>query len=269
LIPLKSLLDAGRYFLEKQQRSVGVSEKELIHIAVKSLGLDELSEFIPEKKIIEYLLNEEKQDKLVNLSLQEFANETASESPAPGGGSIAAYMGSLGISLATMVANLSAHKRAWDDRWKEFSAWAEKGQKIKDELLYLVDEDTNAFNKIMEAFSLPKSSEQEVKFRSEAIQNATKYATEVPLKTMILAYSSFPIIKAMAEIGNPNSISDAGVGALCARSAVIGAYMNVRINAAELKDEAFKKEILAKAEKIKNEAIKEEEAILKIVYAVI
>ncbi len=269
LIPLKSLLDAGRHFLEKQQRSVGVSEKELIHIAVKSLGLDELSEFIPEKKIIEYLLNEEKQDKLVNLSLQEFANETASESPAPGGGSIAAYIGSLGISLATMVANLSAHKKGWDKRWKEFSAWAEKGQKIKDELLYLVDEDTNAFNKIMEAFSLPKSSEQEVKFRSEAIQNATKYATEVPLKTMILAYSSFPIIKAMAEIGNPNSISDAGVGALCARSAVIGAYMNVRINAAELKDEVFKKEILAKAEKIKNDAIKEEEAILKIVYAVI
>ena len=269
LIPLKSLLDAGRHFLEKQQRSVGVSEKELIHLAVKSLGLDELSEFIPEKKIIEYLLNEEKQDKLVNLSLQAFANETASESPAPGGGSIAAYMGSLGISLATMVANLSAHKKGWDKRWKEFSAWAEKGQKIKDELLYLVDEDTNAFNKIMEAFSLPKSSEQEVKTRSEAIQNATKYATEVPLKTMILAYSSFPIIKAMAEIGNPNSISDAGVGALCARSAVIGAYMNVRINAAELKDEAFKKEILAKAEKIKNDAIKEEEAILKIVYAVI
>jgi glutamate formiminotransferase/formiminotetrahydrofolate cyclodeaminase len=269
LIPLKSLLDAGRYFLEKQQRSVGVSEKEIIHIAVKSLGLDELSEFIPEKKIIEYLLNEEKQDKLVNLSLQEFANETASESPAPGGGSIAAYMGSLGISLATMVANLSAHKKGWDKRWKEFSAWAEKGQNIKDELLYLVDEDTNAFNKIMEAFSLPKSSEQEVKTRSEAIQNATKFATEVPLKTMILAYSSFPIIKAMAEIGNPNSISDAGVGALCARSAVIGAYMNVRINAAELKDEAFKKEILAKAEKIKNDAIKEEEAILKIVYAVI
>lgn len=269
LIPLKSLLDAGRFFLEKQQRSVGVSEKELIHIAVKSLGLDELSEFIPEKKIIEYLLNEEKQDKLVNLSLQAFANETASESPAPGGGSIAAYMGSLGISLATMVANLSAHKKGWDKRWKEFSAWAEKGQKIKDELLYLVDEDTNAFNKIMEAFSLPKSSEQEVKFRYEAIQNATKYATEVPLKTMILAYSSFPIIKAMAEIGNPNSISDAGVGALCARSAVIGAYMNVRINAAELKDEAFKKEILGKAEKIKNDAIKEEEAILKIVYAAI
>lgn len=269
LIPLKSLLDAGRYFLEKQQRSVGLSEKEIIHIAVKSLGLDELSEFIPEQKIIEYLLNEEKQDKLINLSLQAFANETASESPAPGGGSIAAYMGSLGISLATMVANLSAHKKGWDDRWKEFSAWAKKGQKIKDELLYLVDEDTNAFNKIMEAFSLPKSSEQEVKTRSEAIQNATKYATEVPLKTMILAYSSFPIIKAMAEIGNPNSISDAGVGALCARSAVIGAYMNVRINAAELKDEAFKKEILAKAEKIKNDAIKEEEAILKIVYAVI
>lgn len=269
LIPLKSLLDAGRFFLEKQQRSVGVSEKELIHIAVKSLGLDELSEFIPEKKIIEYLLNEKKQDKLVNLSLQAFANETASESPAPGGGSIAAYMGSLGISLATMVANLSAHKKGWDKRWKEFSAWAEKGQKIKDELLYLVDEDTNAFNKIMEAFSLPKSSDKEVKIRSEAIQNATKYATEVPLKTMILAFSSFPIIKAMAEIGNPNSISDAGVGALCARSAVIGAYMNVRINAAELKDEAFKKEILGKAEKIKNDAIKEEEAILKIVYAVI
>ena len=269
LIPLKSLLDAGRYFLEKQQRSVGVSEKEIIHIAVKSLGLDELSEFIPEKKIIEYLLNEEKQDKLVNLSLQAFADETASESPAPGGGSIAAYMGSLGISLATMVANLSAHKKGWDKQWKEFSTWAEKGQKIKDELLYLVDEDTNAFNKIMEAFSLPKSSDKEVKMRSEAIQNATKYATEVPLKTMILAYSSFPIIKAMAEIGNPNSISDAGVGALCARSAIIGAYMNVRINAAELKDEAFKKEILAKAEKIKNDANKEEDAILKIIYKTI
>ena len=269
LIPLKSLLDAGRYFLEKQQRSIGVSEKELIHIAVKSLGLDELSEFEPEKKIIEYLLNEDKQDKLVNLSLQAFANETASESPAPGGGSIAAYMGSLGISLATMVANLSAHKRDWDQRWKEFSDWAEKGQKIKDELLSLVDEDTNAFNKIMEAFSLPKSSDKEAKTRSEAIQNATKYATEVPLKTMILAYSSLPIIKAMAEIGNPNSISDAGVGALCARSAVIGAYMNVRINAAELKDEVFKKEILAKAEKIKNDSIKEEEAILKIIYKTI
>jgi glutamate formiminotransferase / formiminotetrahydrofolate cyclodeaminase len=269
LIPLKSLLDAGRYFLEKQQRSIGVSEKELIHIAVKSLGLDELSEFEPEKKIIEYLLNEDKQDKLVNLSLQAFANETASESPAPGGGSIAAYMGSLGISLATMVANLSAHKRDWDQRWKEFSDWAEKGQKIKDELLSLVDEDTNAFNKIMEAFSLPKSSDKEAKIRSEAIQNATKYATEVPLKTMILAYSSFPIIKAMAEIGNPNSISDTGVGALCARSAVIGAYMNVRINAAELKDESFKKEILGKAEKIKNDAIQEEEAILKIIYKTI
>ena len=178
-------------------------------------------------------------------------------------------MGSLGISLATMVANLSAHKRGWDQRWKEFSDWAEKGQKIKDELLSLVDEDTNAFNKIMEAFSLPKSSDKEAKIRSEAIQNATKYATEVPLKTMILAYSSFPIIKAMAEIGNPNSISDAGVGALCARSAVIGAYMNVRINAAELKDEVFKKEILAKAEKIKNDSIKEEEAILKIIYKTI
>ena len=266
LIPLKSLLDAGRYFLEKQQRSIGVSEKELIHIAVKSLGLDELSEFEPEKKIIEYLLNEDKQDKLVNLSLQAFANETASESPAPGGGSIAAYMGSLGISLATMVANLSAHKRGWDQRWKEFSDWAEKGQKIKDELLSLVDEDTNAFNKIMEAFLLPESSDKEAKTRSEAIQNATKYATEVPLKTIILAYSSLPIIKAMAEIGNPNSISDAGVGALCARSAVIGAYMNVRINAAELKDESFKKEILGKAEKIKNDAIQEEEAILKIIY---
>ena len=269
LIPLKSLLDAGRYFLEKQQRSIGVSEKELIHIAVKSLGLDELSEFKPEKKIIEYLLSNDEQDKLVSLTLREFANETASESPAPGGGSIAAYMGSLGISLATMVANLSAHKRGWDQRWKEFSDWAEKGQKIKDELLSLVDEDTNAFNKIMEAFSLPKSSDKEAKIRSEAIQNATKYATEVPLKTMILAYSSFPIIKAMAEIGNPNSISDAGVGALCARSAVIGAYMNVRINAAELKDESFKKEILGKAEKIKNDAIQEEEAILKIIYKTI
>lgn len=269
LIPLKSMLDAGKYFLSKQQRSIGVSEAELIHIAVKSLGLDELSEFDPQKKIIEYLLNDDNQCRLVGLSLKDFANETASESPAPGGGSIAAYMGSLGISLATMVANLSAHKKGWDKQWKEFSAWAEKGQKLKDELLKLVDEDTNAFNKIMEAFALSKSTEEESKHRNNAIQLATKYAIEVPLKTMILAYSSFEIIKKMAEIGNPNSISDAGVGALCARSAVIGAYMNVRINAAELKDEAFKKEILAKAEKIKNDAIKEEEAILKIVYAVI
>ncbi len=269
LIPLKSMLDAGKYFLGKQKRSLGISEAELIHIAVKSLGLDELSEFDPQKKIIEYLLNDQNQSKLVSLSLKDFANETASESPAPGGGSIAAYIGSLGISLATMVANLSAHKKGWDDRWEEFSAWAEKGQKIKDELLKLVDEDTNAFNKIMDAFSLPKSTEEEIKLRNNAIQLATKYATEVPLQTMILAYSSFEVIRKMAEIGNPNSISDAGVGALCARSAVIGAYMNVRINAAELKDEAFKKEILAKAENIKNEAEKAEEAVLKIIYATI
>jgi glutamate formiminotransferase/formiminotetrahydrofolate cyclodeaminase len=217
LIPLKAMLEAGKYFLRKQQRSVGVSEEELIKIAVKSLGLDDLKPFNPEERIIEYVLRKEDQKKkLVDLTCTGFANETASESPAPGGGSISAYLGTLGVSLATMVANLSSHKAGWDERWEEFSNWAEKGQKLKDELLFLVDEDTNAFNKIMDAFGLPKGNDTEKTARTKAIQEATKFATEVPFKTMEKAFESMEIIKAMAEVGNPNSVTDAGVGALCA-----------------------------------------------------
>ena len=221
LIPLQSMLDAAKYFLKKQQRSIGISEKELIKIAVKSLGLDDLAPFKPEERIIEYLLNTDSSAKLVKMNLIDFVEETASESPAPGGGSISAYVGTLGISLGTMVANLSSHKKGWDARWEEFSEWAEKGQKIKNELLKLVDEDTNAFNKIMTAFGLPKSTADEKKERDKAIQTATKYATEIPFQVMKLSYDSMEIIKAMVEKGNPNSITDAGVGALCARSAVI------------------------------------------------
>ena len=265
VIPKKSLIDAGKYFLNKQQRSIGVSEEELIKIAVKSLGLDELSPFEPKKKIIEYLLESESGKKLVQLDLREFANETASESPAPGGGSISAYMGALGASLGTMVANLSSHKRGWDDRWKEFSEWADKGQQIKDELLKAVDEDTEAFNQIMTAFSLPKNSDDEKKIRSEAIQNATKTAMEVPFRVMQLSASAFPLLKAMVESGNPNSISDAGVGALAIRSAVLGSYLNVKINSSGLKDVAFKEDILKKADLIKNETIKMESEIISMV----
>ena len=265
VIPKKSLIDAGKYFLNKQQRSIGVSEEELIKIAVKSLGLDELSPFEPKKKIIEYLLESESGKKLVQLDLREFANETASESPAPGGGSISAYMGALGASLGTMVANLSSHKRGWDDRWKEFSEWADKGQQIKDELLKAVDEDTEAFNQIMTAFSLPKNSDDEKKIRSEAIQNATKSAMEVPFRVMQLSASAFPLLKAMVESGNPNSISDAGVGALAIRSAVLGSYLNVKINSSGLKDVAFKEDILKKADLIKNETIKMESEIISLV----
>ena len=265
VIPKKSLVDAGKYFLNKQQRSIGVSEEELIKIAVKSLGLDELSPFEPKKKIIEYLLESESGKKLVQLDLREFANETASESPAPGGGSISAYMGALGASLGTMVANLSSHKRGWDNRWKEFSKWADKGQQIKDELLKAVDEDTEAFNQIMTAFSLPKNSDDEKKIRSEAIQNATKSAMEVPFRVMQLSASAFPLLKAMVESGNPNSISDAGVGALAIRSAVLGSYLNVKINSSGLKDVAFKEDILKKADLIKNETIKMESEIISMV----
>jgi glutamate formiminotransferase/formiminotetrahydrofolate cyclodeaminase len=265
LIPLKSLLDAGIYFLKKQQRSIGVSESELIKIAVKSMGLDELAPFKPEERIIEYLLKDLADSKLINMNLAAFADETASESPAPGGGSISAYVGSLGISLATMVANLSSHKKGWDERWEEFSVWAEKGQKIKNELLRLVDADTAAFNKIMTAFSLPKGTDEEKKLRTDAIQSATKFAIEVPFKVMQLSYESLEIIKAMAEIGNPNSVSDAGVGALCARSAVMGAFMNVRINASGYNDKTFVNDILAKGKEIEQKTIATETAILKIV----
>ncbi len=265
LIPLKSLTDAGKYFLRKQKRSVGVSEHELIRIAVKSLGLDELSPFKPEERIIEYQLKEKSGSRLVNMTLTSFADETASESPAPGGGSIAAYIGSLGVSLGTMVANLSSHKPGWDERWEEFSKWAEQGQQIKDDLLKLVDEDTNAFNKIMGAFGLPKASDEEKKMRTEAIQSATKYATEVPFKVMELSLSSFQVIAAMAENGNPNSVSDAGVGALCARSAVMGAFLNVKINAAGLNDKNFVENILQRGQEIQDKATMFEQNILGVV----
>ena len=265
LIPLNSLLDAGKYFLRKQKRSVGVSEKELIKIAVKSLGLDELSPFKPEERIIEYVLSESSGKKLIGMNLTEFADETASESPAPGGGSISAYVGSLGISLATMVANLSSHKRGWDERWEEFSNWAEKGQNIKDQLLKLVDEDTKAFNKIMDAFGLPKGTDEEKKERTKAIQSATKNAIEVPFQVMQLSLKSMETIKAMAEIGNPNSVTDAGVGALCARTAVIGAFMNVKINASGYSDKAYVSEILSKGNSIQAEAIRLEAEIIALV----
>jgi len=268
LIPLKAMLDAGKYFLKKQQRSVGVSQDELIKIAVKSLGLDDLKPFNPKEKIIEFVLEDKeafKPKKLVDMTCTGFADETASESPAPGGGSISAYMGALGASLATMVANLSSHKPGWDERWEEFSNWAEKGQTLKDELLSLVDEDTNAFNKIMNAFGLPKNSDQEKAARDHAIQEATRYATEVPYKTMEKALASFEVIKAMVETGNPNSVTDAGVGALCARSAVMGAFLNVKINASGLKDKEFAAEIIQKAEAIEQQAKTLEEEIIKAV----
>jgi glutamate formiminotransferase/formiminotetrahydrofolate cyclodeaminase len=268
LVPKRAIIDAGKHYLVKQQRSVGISEAEIIKIAIKSMGLDDLKPFIPEEKIIEYVLEaENKSKKLIDMSCTAFANETASESPAPGGGSISAYMGALGASLATMVANLSSHKAGWDDRWEEFSIWAEKGQKIKDELLFLVDEDTNAFNKIMDAFGLSKSTDAEKAARTAAIQEATKYATEVPFRTMERVFDSFELIKAMAEIGNPNSVTDAGVGALCARSAVMGAYLNVKINASGLKDKAYVENILAKGAEIEAKAKQLESEIMDIVNA--
>ncbi len=265
LVPKQAILDAGKYFLRKQQRSVGISEAEIIKIAVKSMGLDELKAFKPEEKIIEYLLDADSQQPLLDMDLTAFANETASESPAPGGGSIAAYMGALGISLATMVANLSSHKRGWDERWNEFSEWAEKGQYYKDQLLAMVDEDTNAFNKIMDAFGLPKNSDDEKAARLQAIQDATKNAIEIPFKVMELSYGSMQVIKAMAEIGNPNSISDAGVGALAARSAVMGAYLNVKINTADLTDRAYAGQVIAKGKEIEENTQKLENEILQIV----
>lgn len=265
LVPLKAMLDAGKYFLKKQERSVGVSEDELIKIAVKSLGLDDLKPFNPKEKIIEYVMADEACKKLIDMNLTAFADETASESPAPGGGSISAYVAALGVSLATMVANLSSHKRGWDEKWEFFSNWAEKGQALKNQLLALVDEDTQAFNKIMDAFGLPKSNDEEKKARTQAIQDATKYAIEVPFKVMNLAFESFEIIKEMVESGNPNSVTDAGVGALCARAAVIGAHLNVKINAAGLDDKAFVEEIFSKSAEIEKKAIEMEAEILKMV----
>ncbi len=265
LVPLKAITDAGKFFLEKQNRSSGVSEKELVRIAIKSLGLDELSPFNPNERIIEYLLKEKNDDRLVSMTVADFTDETASESPAPGGGTISAVVGAMGIALGTMVANLSSHKKGWDERWKEFSDWADKGQAIKKQLLHLADEDTRAFNRIMDGFGMPKGTDSEKKIRSEAIEAATRYAIEVPLQVMKLSLESMEIIKAMAENGNPNSVSDAGVGILCARTAVIGAYLNVKINAGGLKDETFRNNVLKTAGEMRLSAIKNEEEILKIV----
>ena len=265
LIPLKAMLDAGKYFLRKQKRSTGVSEKELIKIAVKSMGLDELYPFKAEEKIIEYMLHEKTGSRLVNMKLNDFADETASESPAPGGGSIAAYVGALGVSLGTMVANLSSHKKGWDERWEDFGNWAEKGQQYKDELLKLVDADTKAFNQIMAAMSLPKATDEGKALRRQAIGAATRFAIEIPLKVMQVSYDSMEVIKAMAETGNPNSVSDAGVGALCARSAVMGAFMNVRINAAGYDDKTFVSDVVSRGKEIENKTIALEKEILKVV----
>jgi len=265
LVPLSAMLEAGRYFLEKQKLSIGVSDDELIHMAIKSMGLDELGPFDPQQRIIEYCLEQASSNPLVKMSLNSFSAETASESPAPGGGSISAYVGALGISLGTMVANLSSSKKGWEDRWEEFSNWAVKGQKLRKELLALVDEDTRSFNAIMDAFQLPKGNEAEVAARKNAIQAATKYAIEVPFKVMQLSLESMEIIKAMAEKGNPNSVSDAGVGALCARTAVSGAFLNVRINGATYNDKKFVDEMVAKGSEIEKKALELEAEVIKIV----
>lgn len=252
LIPKSCLIDAGRYFLAKQQRSAGISEEAIINIAIKSMGLDDLKEFNPREKVIEYILEDAKPrgKRLVDMTLTEFAEETASESPAPGGGSIAAYMGALGAALSTMVANLSAHKPGWDDRWKEFSDYAERGHALMTKLLALVDEDTAAFNKIMAVFSMPKSTPEEKAARAEALETATLYATEVPLRTMEASYDVFDYAEAMAREGNPASVSDAAVGALAARAAVVGALLNVRINAAGLKNRENAEKLLTRADEI-------------------
>lgn len=265
MVPLKVMLDAGKFFLEKQERSLGISEEEIIKIAVKSLGLDELSPFDPNKKIIEYSLRKQGDNPLVSMNLSQFARETASESVAPGGGSVSAYVGALGASLGTMVANLSSHKRGWDDQWAYFSEWAEKGQQLMDKLLFLVDEDTRSFEAILESFRLPKGTEQEKAMRSKAIQDATKYAIQVPFQVMETAFACFPLIEAMTEKGNPNSISDAGVGALCCRAAIRGAWLNVQINAGGLKDKEFLQGILSEAENIATRSEKLESDILKMV----
>ncbi len=269
LVPKRVLMEAGRFYLEKQERSLGIPEEETMKIAVKSMSLDDLKPFDPHEKVIEYLMEDPAEaavrERLVRMSLKGFATETASESPAPGGGSISAYMGALGAALGTMVANLSAHKRGWDDRWKEFSDWAVKGQAVMDELVALVDEDTAAFDRIMAAFGLPKGTDEEKAARAEAIEKATLYATQVPLRTMKASYKAFEVIRAMAQTGNPNSVSDAGVGALAARSAVLGAQLNVKINAASLADKAKAAELTAEAAEIAAKAVTEEKEILDIV----
>ena len=265
LIPLQAMRDAGKYFLRKQKRSTGLDDKELLKIAIKSMGLDDLKPFDPKANIIEYLIEDGDGNNLVDMDLTAFADETASESPAPGGGSIAAYVGSLGVSLGTMVANLSSHKRGWDDRWEEYSDWAEKGQALKDELLFLVDEDTRAFNRIMEGFGLPKGTEDEKAARHKSIQEASRYAMEIPFRVMEKSLASMEVMKAMAEFGLEASVSDAGVGALCARTAVMGAFLNVKINADGVDDKDFVNDLLGKGTAIEQKALKTEEAILGMV----
>lgn len=262
LIPLQAMLDAGDFFLKKQQRSLGISEAEKIKIAVKSLGLDDLKQFHPKEKIIEYVMDDSSNQRLVDLTVSNFAEETAGESMAPGGGSIAAYVGALGVSLGTMVANLSAHKRGWDERWEEFSQWAVKGQAYKNKLLFLVDEDTNSFNKIIDGFRMPKGTDEEKELRKQAIEDATKYATEIPFQVMETAYNSMEVMQAMLKDGLQNSLSDAGVGILCAKTAVTGAYFNVRINAKDIKDRNFAENIIERAEKIHQLTIEIEKEVI-------
>lgn len=264
LVPKKVLIDAAKYYLAKQHRSLGIDEKEMVKIAVKSMGLDDLKPFNAEEKVIEYLL--EKEDttpKLVDMTCTGFANETAAESPAPGGGSISAYMGALGAALGTMVANLSSHKPGWDAQWNYFSQWAEKGQAVKDQLLALVDEDTNAFNVIMNAFGMPKGTAEEKAARKQAIQDATKYATEVPMRTVETSFKVFEICEAMIKKGNPASVSDAGVGVLCARAAIHGAYLNVKINASSLEDKEYAEMMINKAHEYVVKADRIEKSLLK------
>ena len=268
LVPKSALVDAGRHFLRKQNRSTGLPERELVRIAIESIGLGNLKPFNPEEKVVEYILEADEQKgvkKLVDMTCTGFAEETASESPAPGGGSISAYMGALAAALGTMVANLSSHKAGWDDRWEFFSDWAENGMAVMNELLYLVDEDTAAFNKIMDVFGMPKGTDEEKAARAEAMEAATLYATQVPLRTMKAAYKAFDVVRAMAEEGNPNSVSDAGVGALAARSAVMGACLNVKINAAGLKDRAMADALVKEAEEIQALAQKSEAEVLAVV----
>ena len=268
LVPKKALVEAGKYFLHKQHRSTGVPERELVRIAIESMGLSNLKEFKPEEKIIEYILEAEEHKnikRLVEMTCAGFVEETASESPAPGGGSISAYMGALAAALGTMVANLSSHKAGWDDRWEYFSDWAEKGMAVMNELLALVDEDTAAFNRIMDVFGMPKGTAEEKEARAAAMEAATLYATQVPLRTMKTAYKAFDVVRAMAEEGNPNSVSDAGVGALAARSAVMGACLNVKINAAGLKDRATAEALVAEANEIQALAQQAEREILAVV----
>lgn len=268
LVPKSALVDAGRHFLRKQNRSTGLPERELVRIAIESMGLSNLKPFNPDEKVVEYILEADQQKgvkKLVDMTCKGFAEETASESPAPGGGSISAYMGALAAALGTMVANLSSHKAGWDDRWEFFSDWADNGMAVMNELLYLVDEDTAAFNKIMDVFGMPKGTDEEKAARAEAMEAATLYATQVPLRTMKAAYKAFDVVRAMAEEGNPNSVSDAGVGALAARSAVMGACLNVKINAAGLKDRAMADALVKEAEEIQALAQKAEAEVLAVV----